>query len=751
MSLFSRDASLTPLNVTILDDPPLNEIPEPFIDKSKYGHDTPIAIDFGTRNIRAGYTTSQLPNNIFPTCVTRFRDRKLNQTMTFIGRDTNLDPAVRSQSKSPFDGQFVTNWEYIEDILEYTFNHLGVVADYGISNPLIITEKLATVQAQRSQWNQLLFETFNLSKVTFGVDNLFAYHAYNDLNSNGLVIGCNNEDTNVIPVVDGKGVLSESKRINWGGNQATNYLTDLLSLKYPYFPTKLSEYQFQQLYQDYCYVSPNYKEEISKCLTLDVLEDRDIVIEVPFTEVTQPQKSEEEIRLQSEKRKESGRRLQEQAKQKRMERMIQKQEELEYYNQLKDQFVDQPKKKILSILQNAGFDDERDFKKYLYNIERSIKKAQAADLADSTIVEEDETINKFDLLEIPEEQLSEEQIKEKRKQRLMKANFDARQRAKEEKELAIKEAAELKKKDEEWRDTDLQGWIKDKRSKINRLLVSRKEKLKMREDMKDRKSAASQNRMKNLATLAEDNEKTGTKRNRQQSTIDNDPNDTFGTNDDDWTVYNDITQNTEALDEAIEEEYKDIVELEKELLEFDPDFTGEDTLDAQYDWRNSILHLFLRGPRPHDGEDIHQQHQMHMNIERLRVPEVIFQPRMGGCDQAGIMELSETVVLKKFGTKSGQLSNITSGMVNNVWITGGNARIPGLKQRIVQEFTGMLPTETKFSINMSEDPSLDAWKGMAKWSNNSEFDSSLITKKEYEEYGVDYLKEHRMGNAAYFE
>lgn len=100
--------------------------------------------------------------------------------------------------------------------------------------------------------------------------------------------------------------------------------------------------------------------------------------------------------------------------------------------------------------------------------------------------------------------------------------------------------------------------------------------------MKDRKSQVAQNRMKNLANLAEDNAR-GTKRTRQQATIDNDPNDTFGANDEDWMVYNDITQNPEALDEAIEDEYKEIVDLEGILLEYDPNFTEEDTLDAQYD------------------------------------------------------------------------------------------------------------------------------------------------------------------------
>lgn len=205
---------------------------------------------------------------------------------------------------------------------------------------------------------------------------------------------------------------------------------------------------------------------------------------------------------------------------------------------------------------------------------------------------EDKTAQKFDLLDIADEDLNEDQIKEKRKQRFLKASQDARQKAKEEKERVAKEEEEKKLKEQQWRETDLNGWIKDKRLKLNKLIKRRKEKLKLRDEMKDRKSQVSQNRMKNLASLAEDNVKQGAKRNRHQATIDNDPNDTFGANDEDWLIYTDITQNPEAFEEALEYEYKDIVELEGLLLEHDPNFTEEDTLEAQYDWRNSILTCF---------------------------------------------------------------------------------------------------------------------------------------------------------------
>ncbi|CCC71192.1 hypothetical protein NCAS_0G03050 [Naumovozyma castellii] len=728
----SRDASLTPLEVHVIDDLPLREQPEPFTDRSRYDSTIPIAIDFGSSQIRAGYTNQSTPSHIFPNRLTRYRDRKINKTFTFIGNDVSLDQAIRTQSKSPFDGSIITNWDYVEDIMQYIFNHLGVVGHNGVSNPILLTEKLATLQSQRSNWYQLLFECFDIPEVTLGIDSMFAFYGLNERSSTGLVIDCGNEETDVIPVVEGAGMLTDAKRINWGGRQAVDYLNDLLTLKYPYFPTKLSTAQYQRVYQDYCYVAKDYDQEIQTILNLDVLEKKNVVIEAPFTEVLQPQKTEEELRIQAEKRKESGKRLQEQAKQKRIEKLVQKEEEYEYFSKVKEQLENQPKKKVLSILQNAGFDDEQDFKKYLFNLERSLKRARAHnDGEENEGDHDDENIEgKFDLVEVPDENLTEEQIKEKRKQRLLKAGYDARKKAKEEKERIAKEEEELKLKDQKWRETDLEGWIKDKRSRLVDLIRKRKEKLRMRDEMKDRKSQAAQNRMKNLANLSEDNPRSSSKRSRQQASIDNDPNDTFGTNDEDWLVYNDVTQNPEAFEELLEDEYKDIVELEGLLLEHDPNFTEEDTLEAQYDWRNSTLHLFLRGPRPHDSEDIHQQHQMHLNVERIRVPEILFQPSMGGQDQAGIIELCETILTKKFGSEQRKLSPTALAMANNLWITGGNSKLPGMKERIVKEFTGFLPVGTAFNVKQSYNPSLDAWNGMAKLTLNSEdYKNTIISKK----------------------
>lgn len=123
-------------------------------------------------------------------------------------------------------------------------------------------------------------------------------------------------------------------------------------------------------------------------------------------------------------------------------------------------------------------------------------------------------------------QLDEDGLKEKKKQRLLRAGYEARERARKEKEREREEREAEERKEEEERDRDLAGWATklrkehDVRSLQSYSFSERKSivltgtfqaiinKIKDRNRRKaaltDRKSAASQARMKSIANLAAD-------------------------------------------------------------------------------------------------------------------------------------------------------------------------------------------------------------------------------------------------------
>ena len=308
---------------------------------------------------------------------------------------------------------------------------------------------------------ELLFECYCTPSLAYGIDSLFSY-SYNKGNS-GLIISSSHSSTHVIPVLHSKPLTSSMSRLNWGGFQGAEYLLKLLKLKYPAFPGKLTDYQAQHMVREHCYVAQNFDMEMRSFLNWTGLETRDHVIQFPFTEHVVVEKSEEELARIAERKREGGRRLQEQAAKMRLGKLVQKEQELQYYRDLQQRLVGQTKKEMKRLLEEDEFKDEAQLDRIIKETERSVRKARNKDLGVPDNAEE-EGAAAFPLLEVPDDQLDETGLKQKRHQRLLKSGAEARARAKIEKEQEKARKAEEERLDEERRINDLEGWLEDRRA-----------------------------------------------------------------------------------------------------------------------------------------------------------------------------------------------------------------------------------------------------------------------------------------------
>lgn len=293
------------------------------------------------------------------------------------------------------------------------------------------------------------------------------------------------------------------------------------------------------------------------------LEERDIVVQLPYTEKEVVQKTEEELARAAEKRKEGGRRLQEQAAKMRLEKLVKKEQELEYYRQLQQSIAEVSKKEARNLLDEEEFRDEAALDRKIKEMEKSIRKQRNKDVGD--LDEEPEEPPSYPLLEVPDDQLDEDGLKQKRQQRLMKSNHDARARAKAEKEREKNRLAEEQRADDERRENDLEGWLEERRTARQAMIQRIRERDRLKADLGNRKSQASQLRMKHIANLASDNPK---KRRRGGD------DDNFGADDADWGIYRQI-QTGDGDDEDDEEEDLGaaLKGIEAQLLKYDADFT----------------------------------------------------------------------------------------------------------------------------------------------------------------------------------
>ncbi|KAK5118122.1 hypothetical protein LTR62_004169 [Meristemomyces frigidus] len=701
--------------------------------------DTAIIIDNGSFSIRAGWQTEATPRLQFPPLMARYTDRKLNRKLMFIGSEIYFDGTARGQAKSIYEpgSNIVNNWDVQEGVLDYVWLKLGIDGQQGgVDRPVVMTEPLANTTYTRKVMSEILYELYNVPAVAYGVDSLFSYN-YNG-GTTGLVISSAHTSTHLIPVVDKQPLLSHATRLDWGRAQCVEFLTRLLKVKYPGLITssKVTDTQIEDLVRNHCYVSQDYREETLRMLEWAGLEDRDQLVQLPFQEKEIIQKTEEELKMAEERRREGGRRLQEQAAKMRLDKLIKKEQETEYLKDVLIRVQEAPTKKAArELLDEEEFKDEAALDRKIKEMEKTIRKQRNKDVGD--LEEESKEVPAYPLLSTPDDELDEDGIRAKKAQRLLKANHDARARAKAEKEAEKERQAEVQRQDDAYRERDFESWVNDRRAERQTVVQRIRDRDRLKADLGNRKSQASQMRMKHIANLASDNPN-GKKRRRGNADDDG-----FGADDADWGIYREIQAGRNDDDEEDEEEDlgAQLKGLETLLLRFDPQFTEQSTQEAQRDWTKSLYHAFARGPYAFDQESAKESAQFHLNVERIRVPEVIFQPSIAGVDQAGLVELVESIMMERL---SGHAQR--DAMLKDVFVTGGYAMFQGFEERLVTELRAVLPLEAAVKVRRARIPVLDAWRGAAGWAGTEESRGKFVSRGEWMEKGGEYLREHNLGN-----
>ncbi|KAI5181892.1 actin-related protein 5 [Nematocida sp. AWRm80] len=119
-----------------------------------------------------------------------------------------------------------------------------------------------------------------------------------------------------------------------------------------------------------------------------------------------------------------------------------------------------------------------------------------------------------------------------------------------------------------------------------------------------------------------------------------------------------------------------------------------------------------------------QQMTTNINIELIRTPEALFNPKIIGIEQPGITEaLSEIFQIRD---------------IRNILITGGFSKLPGLKERIEKEIESLRYTPNNPVVSLALDPETDGYKGLFLSSKYFK----TYSREEYEKEGTDLIKEH---------
>lgn len=133
-------------------------------------------------------------------------------------------------------------------------------------------------------------------------------------------------------------------------------------------------------------------------------------------------------------------------------------------------------------------------------------------------------------------------------------------------------------------------------------------------------------------------------------------------------------------------------------------------------------------------------YQLHLNVERIRAPEIIFTPSLVGMDQCGIVEMTKDILTRVAPDQR-------SAVVRDFYTTGGNTLTKGFNERLKLNLQSILPAGEKMSLRGAKDPVLDSWRGAAKWAaKDAKYKTARVSRAEYQDMGSDYIKEHGLGN-----
>lgn len=122
-----------------------------------------------------------------------------------------------------------------------------------------------------------------------------------------------------------------------------------------------------------------------------------------------------------------------------------------------------------------------------------------------------------------------------------------------------------------------------------------------------------------------------------------------------------------------------------------------------------------------------------LGSERFTVPEIIFSPSDIGSPQSGLAES----IMQSLSTLP---PLIQASLLPNILLVGGNAKIPGFRERLEREVRALAAAECLVRVRCMEDPVKSTWLGGARMSwNAGAMREKAVTKHDYEEYGSGWV------------
>eukprot|EP00055_Hartaetosiga_balthica_P013685 m.71217 g.71217 ORF g.71217 m.71217 type:complete len:757 (+) comp8338_c7_seq2:105-2375(+) len=682
----------------------------------------PLVIDHGSKNCRMGWAHEKDPRLCFPPIWSKSRSKKDTKS-DYVGNDVQATYREKNAGKSSMEGGIVVQWDVEKHVLDHGFSCLGINTE-SIEHPVVMTEAVCNPPVSRAYTTELMFEGYGVPSLAYGIDSLFSLYFNRPkeaVSGTNLIISCGHHASYAIPVINGRVDGKNTKRVNVGGEHIFQYAKQLLNVKWPNLIDDLTTPIIEGMLHKYCSISNAYCDQLRQLENSSYFHEMALKIQLRVDMALVPSK--EQLLVRQGRKKILAARMKQMQLTQTKKRIREYEQNLSSLRKIQQTIEDLDDEDAREVLLENKIASPKTLLKLMVELERKIKRAQRfiqrgegveviEEDDDEEEEEEEETIDeeKYYMLSREYSTLDEDERAMYKKQKFLKSMAEARIRHKQENEQLRKEKMEAKRLLEEEVARDLPAWL-DKMAAERSVIWNELSRCKRRkEELSDRRSGASKARMRLLV------QQTGGDTTTAPKEFDD-----FGVNDADWDVYtmiskDDSQNNVEVLEARLSE-------IDSLVRKYNPSMNKK-----QEETPESIL------------QNLKHSKRMLLSVERIQIPELLFQPTMAGIDEGGITDMFDMVFPQYDAATQERLAE-------NVFITGGSSLFNGFKDRVYADLRRVRPYDQTIHIYSASDALSDAWRGGASFASNSELlKKHSISKAMYEEEGAYYLQEHFASN-----
>jgi actin len=222
-----------------------------------------IVLDNGTSDLKFGLAGDKTCSAI-PSVVGRSRFTNsplLGNKTSFVGDQVNLMSGML-ELNPVFERGIVNNWEYLEQLYRRAFEFQNLTT---AGSSVLITEPFQNPVINRENLIQLFFEEFNISAIYIAIQGVLSLYSHGS--KTGISVDSGEGITQVLPIYEGYVFPHASYRLDYAGNDVTEYLRRLLTEEGSAFETSAEVEIVKNIKEKHGYCALDFERELNEVQT----------------------------------------------------------------------------------------------------------------------------------------------------------------------------------------------------------------------------------------------------------------------------------------------------------------------------------------------------------------------------------------------------------------------------------------------------------------------------------------------------